>query len=188
MLFFASQAFSAFALISIFITFQWKKKSTLLVWQALTNAFLAASYALLFDWIGTALLTTATVRCICFAFMREKENVQKTLSVSLLLFFLAIHCISIALLWEGWFDFILLIGIILLTIGLWQKGNNFVRLATMIYAALMIIHNVNVDNWAAVAVDLVTIAANAVYYFRLVRRCRKLTPSADSILINNLTS
>lgn len=175
MLFFTSQVFAVFALISIFITFQWKKKSTLLVWQALTNACLAASYALLFDWIGTALLVTATIRCICFALMRKKENIQKMFSVSALLFFLVVHCISILLLWEGWFDFILLIGIILLTIGLWQKGGNFVRFATMIYAALMIIHNIAVDNWAAVAVDFVTIAAIFVYYHRL-RKCRKSMP------------
>ena len=160
-----SQIFAFVALVCIFIAFQCKNKAALLVWNALTNFCLAISYVFLSDWVGVALLSVATVRCVCFFFLRKYEaNLHISLSVSCLLLFLIIHCVATTLLWETWFDFVLLGGIMFLTYGLWAKGNNLVRVATVLYATLMIIHNTSVNNWAALSVDIVTIIAIAVYY------------------------
>lgn len=163
----ASQIFAVVALICVFISFQWKKKSTLLVWSALTNVCLAISYLLLLDWIGFALLTVATVRCICFFFLRKEESkVPQWISICCLFLFLIAHCISTALLWSEWYDFVLLAGIIFLTFGLWTKGGNLVRIATLTYASLMIVHNIAVHNWMALMVDIVTIISIFIYYIR----------------------
>jgi len=167
-MFILSQTFAFITLICVLVMFQHKSKSGFLLWVILANIALTLSYVFLTDWVGTGLMTVATLRAVSFFFLeKNRAKTPNWLAVLVLLVFLIAHTITTALTWEIWFDWLLLVGALCQTCSSWAKGRmNLVRILNVAYSSLLIAHNIRVGNWMAIAVEAAVITSVIIYYVR----------------------
>lgn len=165
MLYVLSQVLAGVNLVLVVTAYQLKDKKKVLFVFIFANLTVTLSYLCLADWIAALLFGIATVRMIAF-YLIDRFEPKMRVSVLTLLFFLAANVVSTVLTWTLWFDFLLMAGACAYTFGSWKKGGHFVRISQVIYAVLLIIHNIYVSNWVGAVSMLCVIISIAVYYIR----------------------
>ena len=183
-----SQILAVVVFICVLVMFQCKSKGAYLFWVILANTAYTLSFTFLSDWVGTGLMAVATLRAASF-FVLEKKRARtpQWLAIFVLLLFWAAHVVTTALTWEIWFDWVLLGGALCVTYSGWVKGKmNLVRAFNVVYSSLIIVHNIRVNNWVAIAVEASVILSIAAYYFRKLFRNKSRCPAAqESVTIGN---
>ncbi|MDR0461768.1 MAG: YgjV family protein [Christensenellaceae bacterium] len=169
-LYITSQIFGLFGLVCVFVAFQFKSKTVTLLLMLVCNIFATAGAAFLTDWVAMAMGMVGMLRCLTF-YLTEKyrERINRWFSFVILVALLAACCISVAVTWEWWFDFVLLGAWLLFIYGTWAKGINRIRIFGIAYSVLLIVHLAFFMNYMAIATEATAIASVLLFYLKQLR-------------------
>lgn len=184
MFFIISQIFAFLTLCAGIIGFQARQKNVMLIWIVVANVSLTISYVLLSAWVGAALLIVCTARTIGFIILNKyRQKTPHWLDISVLIFFLIVNCAATYLTWSMWFEFLLLGGALLATYGFWSKSEHTARICSFVFSSLLIIFDILVSNWVAIAVEASVLISIIVYYIRNFTSKKKLLANSQNVII-----
>jgi len=177
-----SQVSAFLAFCCVIAAFQSRKKAMLHFWVTMGNLFLVLSYALMSLWMPVAILSIATVRSFVYLLLEKyRGKYPKWISLASLIFFLTACVVATLFTWDMWFEFVLLGGIMLYTLGGWLKGEHFVRIAGIQVSIIAIIYNILIANWTAIAVDVATLTSIIIYYYRKWHKKKNISFDTNTI-------
>lgn len=164
-LYILSQIFGGIALILALLVYVQKDRKKLLIFGTITNATLTISFLFLQSWIAAALFGLASLRMLTFYFM-DKKNTRLGISIAILVAFLLANVVSTLFTWTWWYDFLLMAAACAFTFGVWMKGEHLVRINNLIYASLLVYHNIIIANWMGLAVSICLIISVVIFYMQ----------------------
>lgn len=162
--------FGAFALGAWVSSVQVKKKTSILFFQLLANAFFAAQYFLL-GLVSTALLNLFSVFRSCVFGINAKKN--KNNPLWLLIFLLLIIFILALIYCDNFLALIPVCTTILYTVSTWQNNTNYLRYVFIICAILFLIYNFKVGAYIALLGNLFELISGAISVLRFDEGKRK---------------
>jgi len=179
--FIIAQVLGVFSIICYFISFQQKEKRKLLAWLCFGSVFNIMMMFFMSLWLLGLLRVIALLRNLVFILLdKYRDKIALTVSIIILLIFLALASIVTVFTFTWWFEFVVL-GIFLIHIfALWKKGIHFAKISGAVYSATLVVLNVMALNYMGVAIELNFIIAAAVFYVMLCRKGKGEKKKADN--------
>jgi len=174
-----SQIFALIALVIIIWAFQVKSKSRTLALIVIFNSLMAASTALLGNWLMVGIYCVAALRDVVFLWREKKYPDNRNISLATLLSFIII-AVAIAAFTIDWFaDAPLLILAVVIQImalfiiyGSWAKGIHMVRISRISFSIFVGINHVLFLNFTGVVIEAVSITTVTIFYVRFFAKKR----------------
>lgn len=159
----------------------------MLFWITLANICMALSYVFLSAWVGVAIGIVSTCRTIGLMILdKYRDKTPRWLDVSVLIIFLLANCVATYLTWSILFEFVVLGAAMLGVYGFWSRGKHTARICTTVFSSVLIVYNILVSNWIAIAVEVAVLISVIVYYARrLARNNKKLLTPIPNDTINH---
>ena len=155
--FLISQVLAGAALISDFVGFQFKKREQILMFCTFSVLFLSIHHFLLGNIAASLILFLAVIRYIISIFTTRKI---------ILLIFLFLSCVVFIFSYETLWDFLVLIGTLLLTIAAFQKSEKNMRIINSFGFGSYLLFNIIIFSPFGVLARLNVLLSNLIGLYR----------------------
>jgi len=175
-MFITSQVFGVLALIAFFITFQAKKKVSLIIWNGIALFLIAVMFAFLLNWVVVAIVLISVIRnIVLFWYEKKGDAIPKWINFCTMFLFMIATAVAGGLTWYFWYDWILVTASVATIPAIWYNRLHLFRIALLVYAITLLIHNIITTNWMGIAIEVSSITSNIVFYTRLsIKKLRSL--------------
>lgn len=157
------QGLSFVALILMFCAMQQNKKESLLLFYTIANVFYATSLLFMFSISGCISITLSIIICLTFYIYAKK---QLSPNKWILIIFIVLLTANVVIFWEGWYDLLMLIGIIVGTIGDWQDNPFWIRVLSGFQALMMLIFNLIIFAYINAIMESMIIVSSVIAIIR----------------------
>jgi hypothetical protein len=148
------------------ISFQPKKRKNILRFQLLSNLFWVIHFFLLGAVTGAALNGAGALR----AYLFDKYNKRTSQSQWLLIGVISLMVALVLLTWQGWISLLPMIGMIVATIGFWQRDEQRIRLFLLFASPWWLSYNALSGSYAGVVSEVLATTSILVALWRYRRQ------------------
>ena len=171
----ASQIVGLISLIIVFIAFQSKTKKKTLFFMCIGSACGVIGFALLGNYVMAGIFISVLARNLVFLwleirYIKTGKELKKSLSLPLLVIFIAMTVVGMWIPFDGWwFDWLLLAASILSLIGKWMKGPHWIKLSVVPWAMFGMYNSFVFRNLMGILIELVVLTSIAMFYVKWLR-------------------
>ncbi|MCL2869796.1 YgjV family protein [Candidatus Saccharibacteria bacterium] len=171
MLFWVAQIVGGVALLFGVLTFQCKRRQTMLQFQVVETGSWVVQYFLLGALAGAALNFISLIRSVVFYYLDKKQKRP----VWLLIVIMALGAIVSILTWQDWRSAFALIGWLIFTLSLWQENPQTIRKLTLLQVPFWLVYGIAVGAIPSVLneIFIFTSASFGLWRFRHKRKMLK---------------
>ncbi|PID70303.1 hypothetical protein CSB37_02870 [bacterium DOLZORAL124_38_8] len=162
--FLISQILATGAFISDMLSFQQKTRKNILILLSISSGLIALHYFFLNKFLAGLLVFISLVRYITACYTKSNKA---------LFLFLGINIISGIYLYSHSTDIITILALVFITVGSFQKNDQYLRLIMMPGTALFILYNYLIWSPVAVLLESALLTSNIVGYLRHYRLQKK---------------
>jgi len=169
-----SQVFALCALGLICFAYSIKRKRTVLFAIGSGCLLNAIVNIILLNWVVVCImLVAATTNFVMsyFEFRREKgKTVNKYASFVITLCLAVAMAIAICSVADWWFDYVLLVSSLCITVSSWLRGIHLHRFTCFAYDSLAIVNCWVYSNYIGIIMSIISIIAVVVFYARFLKK------------------
>ena len=171
--FIIAQVFGLAGLVVVFMAFQAKDKTRLLVLDGIANILMAICYLAMGSFVLAVVNVIAAVRDIVFVWLgkrRRDKSISLASEIAILVGFWIVFAVAIILTWDTWIDFVILGLVIVYVFSLWNNGTHLVRILCLLLSVVFTYVNIMAWNAMGIVVEVVYLVSIVVFYIRLAQR------------------
>jgi len=166
-----SQVIGLVSIVLIFIAFQAKTKSKVLLLQTLAISLGVVGTALLENFVVMGLLAVTIVRNMVFIWLdKNEEKVSKFVSYAALVFFMVAMVIVVVVTRSWWYDWMLLVVSLISVYGKWAKGIHRIRITSLIFSVAIIPNQIAFANLMGLVIDAIIISSIFMFYVKYFKK------------------
>lgn len=179
-----SQVFGLFVIVSVFMTFQMKKKTWILWGMAIANTMSVFMHAFLGNWAVAAISAVTALKSVSFIWTTKKEGkIPAWFSFSIFVFFSLFAAGAVAFTHFGpmdnpnanWYDWVILGAQIIANFTQWRLGPHWIRASSALFSILAIVNNIMFLNVMGLINSGIKLTSIALIYIRLGREKKLIT-------------
>lgn len=155
--FLASQIFAFLAIITDFLSFQFKERKHILLILTLSCVFITIHYFLLGEINAGILLTISALSFLVSSFSHDKRWMYV---------FFILYLLPVTLNYTSWHDLLLFFALYIILIGKFQKNDKRIRLFIMGATLLTITYNILIFTPMGVLLEVLFLSSNILGFYR----------------------
>ena len=159
--FIISQILVGLAMISDFLSFQFKKREHILIFFCVSASLISVHYFLLNKIAAAVFIFFSVLRFIISYF---------TTNTKVLYFFIFLNCISLFFTYQELYDFILFIALNIAIFASFQKNDQKMRQFFMIGTSGVILYNITIFTPVGIIMETSFLLSNFIGYYRYYLR------------------
>ncbi len=156
------QAFGIVGMIFGLWSFQPKQRINILKFQLVSNAFWVLHFGLLGATTGAALNAAGMARAYGFHKFAQQSKRPKWLLWTVLLLITALGFTT----WQGWYSLLPMFAMVIATVGLWQRNEQWLRFITFFASPLWITYNILSGSYAGVLTEVLIMCSIIIGLWR----------------------
>ena len=143
------------------VTYQVKKRKTILILSMLANVWLGISYFLLSAWAGVATSIIALARSIVFMKFVKEDKVNKT-EIAILGVFGALILVAGIITYEGLLSLLPIFATLVYTYAVWQKDTHIYKQIGALVSVIWIAYNIYVQSILGVVFETMMVISAVI--------------------------
>lgn len=147
------------------LSFQPKHRKNILRFQLVSNTFWVMHFSLLGAPTGAALNAAGGLRAYLFNRYGSRKRRPLWLAVGII----GLMIVLAALTWQGWLSLLPMAGMIIATIGFWQREEQRIRLILLFASPLWLSYNILSGSYAGITAELLAMTSILVALWRYRR-------------------
>lgn len=154
----------------ILVSFQLNKRSTILIMLLVGQVLFSMHYGLLGAWTAVMTNLLAVVRGYVYY---NKNRYTWARSSAWVYVFVGITWVAVIFTWEGWYSLLVVTGMTIETIALWQNNPKYIRISMLVERPLFFTYSLIVGSYAGLAADIIFSISIIIGMFRFDRKSLK---------------